>query len=135
MTRWVVVMALGLVACPAPPAIDSGVIVQDAGGVEDAGRMDAGSADAGPDAGVDAGVVDAGPFCPAQCELCMGGTCYVRCRPGGDGGCSCPPDMPCSVFSQIAAPVDCTLATSCDIQCDTAGACAGEARVWRAGRL
>ena len=84
MNRWRLLLFLGLLACPTPPALDAGVIVPDAG--EDAGRPDAGS-DAGvTDGGRDAGL-DAGPGCPPECESCVAGTCNVRCLPGGDGGC------------------------------------------------
>src|SRR3954470_9792508 len=91
--------------------------------VMDAGLPDAGVSDAGVDGGaVDSGVPDGGPVdagesdagnCPAVCDSCIDGECYVVAR---DGGATCPPGMACDLtWVSGHGPLDCSAATDCRI--------------------
>jgi len=69
--------------------------------------------------------------CPLVCDSCAGGVCRILGDRGCLNGCTCPPGMACEVVcgypSQCLGPIDCSKASSCDIQCNPAGgiACTG----------
>jgi hypothetical protein len=122
-----------------PSAALAACVVLAAGCVFDRTGVEPFDAGAGPDSSVDqrddsTQEEDIEPDqsnCPAECDSCEDGSCRILGDKGCKNGCTCPAGMDCEVVcgypSHCLGAIDCSQATSCDIQCNPAGgiACKG----------
>ena len=97
------------------------------GGSVEAGRDDRGPdtaspADQGAEGPVDGPTPQESSPCPGVCKTCVNGVCVMDCATG----CTCPPNMPCSVTCthlSCTGTIDCSKATDCQVTCGSDSSC------------